>query len=75
MDHNEHVINGLLGRELGDNNGLDLIEAIIQHTGASPGATFFRGSKPINGMWVSGDLNISNACVIAKPVPYGEVDE
>ena len=48
MDHNKHVTNGPLGRELGDNNGLDLREAIIQHTGASPGATFFCGSKPID---------------------------
>jgi hypothetical protein len=37
MDHNKHVTNGPLGRVLGDNNGLDLREAIIQHTGARPG--------------------------------------
>jgi hypothetical protein len=67
MDHNEHVTNGLLGRELGNKNGLDLQEAVIQHTGTSPGATFFRESKPIDGMWVSGDLDISNACVM----PFG----
>ena len=42
MDHNEHVTSGLLGRDLKDKNGLDLREAIIQHTGASPGATFFQ---------------------------------
>ena len=41
MDHNEHVTNGPLGKDLGDKNGLDMREAIIQHTGASPGATFF----------------------------------
>ena len=69
MDHNEHVTNGPLGKDLGDKNGLDMREAIIQHTGASPGATFFRGSKPIDGMWVSGDLDISNACVM----PFGYV--
>ena len=40
MDHNEHVTNRPLGKELGDKNGLDMREAIIQHTGASPGATF-----------------------------------
>jgi hypothetical protein len=67
MDHNEHVINGPLGRELADKEGLDLHEAIVQHTGASPEATFFRGSRPINGIWVSSDLEISNACVM----PFG----
>jgi hypothetical protein len=72
MDHNKHVTNGPLGKDLGDKNGLDMREAIIQHTGAGPGATFFRGSKPIDGMWVSGDLDISNACVM--PFRYGVGD-
>ncbi len=67
MDHNKHVINGPLGKELADKEGLDLREAIVQHTGTSPGATFFCGSKPINRMWVSSNLKISNACVM----PFG----
>jgi hypothetical protein len=29
----------------------------------------FRGSKPIDGLWVSSDLEISNACVM--PFAYG----
>ena len=69
MDHNKHAINGLLGKELADEEGLDLHEAIVPHMGTSPGATFFRGSKPINGMWVLSDLKISNACVM--PFGYG----
>jgi hypothetical protein len=69
MDHNEHVINGQLGKALADKDGPDLQEVIMQHTGTSPGATFFRGSKPIDGLWVSNDLNISNACMM--PIGYG----
>jgi hypothetical protein len=69
MYHNEHATNGPLGKELGDKNGLDLQEAVVQHTGSSPGATFFRGSKPIDRIWVSNDLDISNACVM--PFRYG----
>ncbi len=69
MNNNEHVINGPLGKEMADKEGLDLREAIVQHTGLSPGATFFRGSRPINGMWVSSNLKISNACVM--PFGYG----
>ncbi len=72
MDHNEHVTNGPLGKELRDKNGLDMREAIIQHTGASPGATFFCGSKPIDGMWILGNLDIINACVM--PFGYGVGD-
>jgi hypothetical protein len=67
MDHNKHIIKGPIGKDLGDRNGLDLQEAIVQHTGTSPGATFFCGSKPIDGMWVSSNLDISNACVM----PFG----
>jgi hypothetical protein len=69
MDPNEHVTNGPLGKELGDKEGLDLWEVIVQYTGKSPGATFFHGSKPINGMWISSDLDISNVCVM--PFGYG----
>ena len=39
VDHNEHVINKALGRALSDIEGLDLQEAIVQHTGTSPGAS------------------------------------
>ena len=64
MDHNEHVTKGALGKALGDRGGFDLREAIIHHTGKNPGATFFRGSNSINGLWVSSNIEISNACVM-----------
>jgi hypothetical protein len=51
---------------------LNLQEVILQHTGTKTGATFFRGSKPINGLWASSDLEISNACVM--PFGYGVGD-
>ncbi len=69
MDHNEHVTKGPLGKLLADKNGLDLQEAILHHTRLCPGATYFRGSKPIDGLWVSDDLDISNACIM--PFGYG----
>ena len=37
IDHNKHITNGPLGKQLRDRNGLDLREAIVQHTGTSPG--------------------------------------
>ncbi len=69
MDHNKHMINGPLGKALADKERLDLREAIVQHTGASPGATFFRGSKSIDGLWISSNLDMSNACIM--PFVYG----
>ncbi len=41
MDHNEHVIEGSLGKALANKDRPDLRETIRLHTGASPGATFF----------------------------------
>jgi hypothetical protein len=67
MDHNKHAIEGPLGKALVDKDGPDLCKAIKLHTGVSPGATFFRGLQPINGLSVSKDLDISNACVM----PFG----
>jgi hypothetical protein len=72
MDHNEHVINGPLGKALANKEGLNLREAILQHTGTSPGATFFRGKLPIDGLWVWGDLDISNACVMSFGYGIGD---
>ena len=43
MDHNEHILNGQLGKELADKAKLGLREAIVHHTGSCPGATFFQG--------------------------------
>jgi hypothetical protein len=72
MDHDKHVIEGNLGKALADRDGLDLREAALQHTGNSPGATFFRGSKPIDSIWISSDIDISNACMM--PFGYGVGD-
>ncbi len=67
MDHNEHVYDGALGKALCDREGLNLSNVILKHTGARTGTMFFRGSKPINGLWASSNLDISNACVM----PFG----
>ena len=72
MDHNEHVYNGMLGKALSDREGLNLREVILDITGVQTGATFFRGSHPIDGLWASADLDISNACVM--PFGYGVGD-
>jgi hypothetical protein len=69
MDHNEHTYDGPLGRALADKDGLGLQEAVLRHTGRKTGATFFRGSKPIDGLWVTSNIDIINACVM--PFGYG----
>ena len=67
MDHNEHGYDGPLGQALVDPDGPGLREAILQHTDKRTGATFLRGSKPINGLWVTSDIDISNVCMM----PFG----
>jgi hypothetical protein len=69
MDHNEHTYDGPLGRALSDPEGVGLQEAVLRHTGKRTGATFFQGSKPIDGLWVTSDIEIANACVM--PFGYG----
>ncbi len=52
MDHNEHVYDGALGKALSDK------DSILKHNSLRTGATFFWGSKPINGLWASSNLDI-----------------
>ena len=46
-----------------------MIEAMGNYTGQQLGATFFRGSKPIDGVWVTSDVQVTGACVM--PAGYG----
>jgi hypothetical protein len=72
MDHNEHLYDDALGKALSDKEGLNLSKVILKHTGSRTGATFFRGPKPINDLWASSDLDISNACVMAFGFGIGD---
>jgi hypothetical protein len=69
MDHNNHTYNRPLGRALADTSSLGLRKAVLHYTGTQTGATFFRGSKPINGLGVSSNINIANMCIM--PFGYG----
>jgi hypothetical protein len=46
---------------------INMREAVLSYMGASPVTTFFWGLHPIDGLWVTSDLNISNACIM----PFG----
>jgi hypothetical protein len=58
MDHNEHTYDRLLRKSPADPSRLGLRKAVLQHTGKRTGATFFRGSKPISGLWISSAIEI-----------------
>ncbi len=50
LDANEDIYRKLLGKALTDINGLAMKEVVGEFTHQPVGPTFFRGSKPIDGV-------------------------
>jgi hypothetical protein len=69
LDANEGIYPKLIGKALTDLGGLRMKEVVGDFTQQRVGATFFRCSKPINGVWVTSDILVTNACIM--PVGYG----
>jgi hypothetical protein len=46
-----------------------MLEVVGDFTGKKIGPTFFRGSKPIDGIWATSDVVVTHACVM--PAGYG----
>ncbi len=55
-----------------DLHGLSMKEVVGEFTGRQLGATFFRGSEPINAIWATSNLEVAHACIM--PVGYGVGD-
>ena len=72
LDANENIYRGDLGRRLTDLDGLGMKEVVGEFTARQLGATHFRGSEPIDGVWATGDVTVTNACVM--PVGFGVGD-
>ena len=47
---------------------MGLKEVVGDFAGQRLGATFFRGRKPIDGVWASAEIEVVGACVM--PVGY-----
>jgi hypothetical protein len=58
LDANENIYRGELGRRLTELDGLGMKEVVGDFTARQLGATYFRGSEPIDGVW-AGPLAIS----------------
>jgi exonuclease III len=72
MDANEDVYRKSIGKALTDPEGLNMREVVGDFTGGKLGATYFRGSKPIDAVWATQDLIITGACVM--PAGFGVGD-
>ena len=69
MDANENIYTKRIGKTLTDVEGLDMVEVVGAFTGKQLGATFFRGSTPIDGIWATRDIEVASACVM--PCGFG----
>jgi hypothetical protein len=72
LDANEDIYKKSIGKALTDPEGLNMSEVVGTFTGEKLGATYFRGSKPIDGIWATQDVTIMGACVM--PAGFGVGD-
>jgi hypothetical protein len=69
LDANENIYRAEHGQQLMD---LQMREVVGNFTSKQLGATFFRGSEPINVIWATSNLEVAHACVML--VGYGVGD-
>ena len=69
MDVNKDMYRKSIGKALTMSEDLQIIEAVSNYTGTKIGAAFFRGTKAIDGVWVTSDVVIIGASVI--PAGFG----
>jgi hypothetical protein len=72
MDANEDIYRKSIGKTLTDEEGLNMREVVGEYTGQKIGATYFRGSKPIDAVWATPDVEVVGACVM--PAGFGVGD-
>jgi hypothetical protein len=69
LDVNKHIYKKSIGRTLTDIEGLAMREVVGAFTHQPVGPTFFRGTKPIDGVWATLDISVCNAAIM--PAGYG----
>ncbi len=69
LDANEDIYKKSIGKALTDKNGLGMREVVGTFTRKQIGATFFRGLKPIDGIWATSDITVTSACIM--PAGFG----
>ncbi len=69
LDANKHIYKKSIGQALTNIKGLAMQEVVGAFTHQPVGSTFFRGSKPIDGVWAMSDISVCNAAIM--PAGYG----
>jgi hypothetical protein len=49
-----------------------MVEAVGKYTGKKIGPTYFRGQQPIDGIWTTTYITISNACIMPAGYSIGD---
>jgi hypothetical protein len=61
LDTNKEIYIKSIGKALTNDKGLNMSEVVGDFTGKCIRATFFCGSKPIDGVWAMQDIVITQA--------------
>ncbi len=69
LDANKHIYKKSIGKALTDGDSLAMKEVVGEFTGTPIGSTFFRGLKPIDGVWATSDIAVCNAAIM--PAGFG----
>ncbi len=69
---NEAAYRKLIGKALTLIDGLAMQEVVGKFTGRSIGPTYFGGSRPIDAVWATSDVQVAGACIM--PTGYGVED-
>jgi hypothetical protein len=69
LNANEDIYKKEIGKALTDEGGFGMKEVVGKCTGKKIGPMFFQGRLPIDGIWATSDIIISNACIM--PAGYG----
>jgi hypothetical protein len=72
LDANKNIYRRELGRRLTKLNGLGMKEVVGEFTARRLGAMHFCGSEPIDGVWTTGDITVTNACVMPVGFRVGD---
>jgi hypothetical protein len=72
LDTNEDIYKKPLGKSLTDIDGLAMKEVIGEFTRTPVVTLFFRGSKPIDGVWVTADITVCNASIMSAGYGIGD---
>jgi hypothetical protein len=63
LDAKKHIYKKLIGKALTDIESLAMKEVVGEFTRTPIGSTFFRGSKPIDGVWATSDITVCRSAI------------